>query len=108
MSATTGNLFADIPAADNAGEIFESLLQHGTTRIERIISRGHSSPDSGWYRQEHSEWVVVLRGAALISYDSGEEFRLEQGAYLNIPAGTAHRVVWTAPNVETVWLAVHY
>jgi cupin 2 domain-containing protein len=108
MSGATGNLFAAIPSAAGDGEIFEQLLQHGATRIERIISRGHTSPENGWYRQEHNEWVVVLRGGALVSYDSGEEFRLSEGGYLNIPAGTAHRVAWTCPEVETIWLAVHY
>ena len=46
--------------------------------------------------------------SALVEYRSGEEFRLEEGSHLNIPAGTAHRVAWTAPDTETVWLAVHY
>lgn len=107
MNSTTGNLFSAI-GAQSDGEIFEQLQAHGATRIERIISRGHTSPESGWYLQQQNEWVVVLRGGAIIRYDSGEEFHLEEGGYLNIPAGTAHRVAWTSPEVETVWLAVHY
>jgi cupin 2 domain-containing protein len=101
------NIFSAIPDALDS-EIFELLAAGGDTRIERIISRGQSSPDSGWYNQPQSEWVIVLRGSALLEYQSGEAFRLEEGSHLNIPAGTAHRVAWTASDTETVWLAVHY
>lgn len=107
MDSSTGNLYSAIPAASE-GEVFDQLLEHGATRIERIVSRGHTSPESGWYLQPQNEWVVVLRGAATIRYESGEEFQLGEGGYLNIPAGIAHRVAWTSPGVETVWLAVHY
>ncbi len=105
--ARPDNIFAAIPDVFDE-ETFELLAAGGDTRIERIISRGQSSPDSGWYDQSQSEWVIILRGSALVEYRSGEEFRLEEGSHLNIPAGTAHRVAWTAPDTETVWLAVHY
>ena len=36
-------------------------------------SRGQSSPAQGWYDQDHDEWVVVLRGAAVIAYPDGNE-----------------------------------
>jgi hypothetical protein len=31
---------------------------------------------------------------------------LEPGDYINIPAHLKHRVEWTDPDIETVWLAV--
>ena len=105
--ARPDNIFSAIPDAFDK-ETFELLAAGGDTRIERIISRGQSSPGSGWYDQSRSEWVIVLRGSALVEYQSGEEFRLEEGSYLDIPAGTAHRVAWTDPDRETIWLAVHY
>ena len=33
---------------------------------------------------------------------------LNPGDYINIPSHTRHRVEWTEPDTETVWLAVHY
>jgi cupin 2 domain-containing protein len=77
-------------------------------RIERIVSRGHSSPETGWYDQEQNEWVVVLRGAASVVFEDGRSIDLKEGDFLDIPAHSRHRVDWTDPKAATVWLAVHY
>jgi len=101
------NIFADIP--DNLEtELFERLAGGGQVTIERIISRGHASPASGWYDQETSEWVIVLRGEARLSFEDRASVLLRAGDYLNLPAHRKHRVDWTAPDRETVWLTVHY
>ena len=34
------------------------------TKIERIVSRGHASPEDFWYDQEENEWVMVVKGTA--------------------------------------------
>lgn len=101
------NIFEVIPEA-LAGEVFSTIVQSDTVRIERIISKGHTSPPSGWYDQEQAEWVLVLRGEAVISYPTGEEARLTAGSHINIPAHTRHKVKWTTTETETVWLAVYY
>lgn len=101
------NIFEALPA-DLDAEVFENLVQSERVRIERIISRGHGSPVSGWYDQAQDEWVLVLRGEAVIAYASGEKVNLAAGDHINIPAHTRHRVDWTTPETETVWLAVHY
>jgi len=101
------NLFDAMPA-DLTREAFDTLLRRDNLRIERIVSRGHSSPQSGWYEQVGGEWVLVLQGAAVIAYDDGEEVRLEAGGYVDIPPNRRHRVKWTEPDIETIWLAVHY
>ncbi len=105
--SNTKNLFTDIPQ-DLDTEVFDTLLQSGDTRIERIISKGHKSPESGWYDQEQHEWVMLLEGAATITFESGKETNLNKGDYLNIPAHTKHKVLWTDPSCETIWLAVFY
>ncbi|MEK6765024.1 MAG: phosphoribosylaminoimidazole carboxylase, partial [Planctomycetota bacterium] len=33
---------------------------------------------------------------------------MKPGDYINIPAHKKHRVEWTDPEGETIWLAVHY
>ena len=101
------NIFKAIPD-QLTEEIFEPLVESGSVRIERIISRGHASPASGWYDQQHNEWVIVLRGEAVLVFEDGRSVTLQEGDYLNIPAHSKHRVEWTVPDVETVWLAVHY
>jgi len=101
------NIFGSIPD-DLDDEFFDILIQHQSVKIERIISKGHASPPSGWYNQDENEWVIVLKGEAIVVIENKEELHLRAGDHLNIPAHTKHKVTWTSPNTETVWLAVHY
>jgi len=77
-------------------------------RIERIVSRGHVTAPNEWYDQKRSEWVLVLRGRALITFAEKASVTLEEGDYVNIAAHERHRVEWTSPDEDTIWLAVHY
>ncbi len=104
----TGNLFADLPAR-LAHEEVTTLVSAPTVRIERIVSRGQSSATDFWYDQPQAEWVIVLAGAATVTFaDDAAAVRLAPGDYLHIPAHCRHRVDWTDPAQATVWLAVHY
>lgn len=101
------NIFDCIP--ENLDEeIFQQLVDGDNVRIERIISRGHSSPESGWYDQDRNEWVLVLKGEAVLLLEDEQTVNLKAGDYINIPAHKKHRVEWTDPDSETIWLAVHY
>ncbi|HED32691.1 MAG TPA: cupin domain-containing protein [Gammaproteobacteria bacterium] len=97
----------DMPE-DMSEEVFELIVQSPTVKIERIISRGHSSPESGWYDQDKNEWIIVMKGEAIICFEGDKDIRLKNGSYLNIPAHSKHKVKWTDPDVETIWLAVYY
>jgi cupin 2 domain-containing protein len=33
---------------------------------------------------------------------------MKTGDFINIPAHQKHRVEWTEPEEETIWLAIHY
>jgi len=101
------NLLTSIPV-ESAGEVFEQILNAGALRIERIVSRGHASPESGWYDQDEEEWVLVLQGSGKIHFEDGPEFLLGPGDCLNISAHQKHRVTWTDPAGPTIWLAVFY
>ncbi|ANS87049.1 hypothetical protein VSVS12_03340 [Vibrio scophthalmi] len=101
------NLLSDIPTSLPA-EVFEELINTAGVRIERIISHGHTSPEQGWYDQAEHEWVLVLSGFGVIEYDDGQVFHLQHGDYLNIPAQQKHRVIETAADEPTVWLAMFY
>jgi cupin 2 domain-containing protein len=100
------NLFDDLPAG-LPEELTQTLLSAAGLRIERIVSRGHASPDDFWYDQPRHEFVVLLRGAARVRFEDGE-VELMTGSFLNIPAHRRHRVEWTDPHQPTIWLAVHY
>ncbi|ENN6811638.1 cupin domain-containing protein [Vibrio fluvialis] len=101
------NLFETIPA-ELLNEQFTDLLRHHHVRIERILSKGHTSPESGWYDQDEHEWVLVLQGCGTVEFDNGESTTLNVGDYLNIPAHTRHKVCYTSPDQFTLWLAVFY
>lgn len=102
-----GNLFSSLPDALHE-EQFENLLELGRCRIERIVSQGQSSPEGYWYDQPRDEWVVLLRGQAMLEFsEPGQRMRLEEGDYVMIPAHCRHRVAWTDPNQPTIWLAIH-
>jgi cupin 2 domain-containing protein len=102
-----GNLFESIPGKLSE-ELFSELVRAGNVRIERIVSKGHSSPATGWYDQADNEWVVVLKGEARLAFEDGSEVHLTAGSHITIAAHTKHKVVWTTLDTETIWLAVHY
>jgi cupin 2 domain-containing protein len=102
------NLFSSIPGRIPS-ELFETLAENSSVRIERIVSHGHASPDGFWYDQPRNEWVVVLKGAARLRFE-GETSPVEMGVgdAVLIPARRRHRVDRTTPDGPTVWLAVHF
>jgi len=101
------NLLTDVPA-DLPEELVQTLLTAPGLRIERIVSRGHHSPDGFWYDQPEHEWVLLLSGVARLRFEGEEPFELTPGQHVHIPAHRRHRVEWTDPDRATVWLAVHY
>ena len=107
MTSSMNNIFEHIPV-EISSELFETLLSGENLRIERIVSKGQVSPATGWYDQDEHEWVLVLKGAAVIEFAEHAPIHLHGGSYLNIAAHTRHKVAWTDPYVETVWLAIFY
>jgi cupin 2 domain-containing protein len=102
------SFFENIPA-ELPEELFETLVAAGRVRIERIVSRGHASPEGFWYDQEENEFVVLLQGRAGLRMDGADApLVLKPGDYVDIPAHVRHRVEWTDPSGATIWLAVHY
>ncbi len=81
------------------------LTGRGGARVERIVSRGQASPPGFWYDQDEDEWVIVLRGRARLELEGGAVLELAAGDWVDLPAHCRHRVDWTDPEVETVWLA---
>ena len=102
------NLFAELPT-NTSREIFERLAEGKQFHLERIVSRGHTTPPGEWLTQDQDEWVVLLKGSAqLLFHGENKTISLGPGDYLLIPAHTRHRVEWTPTDQETVWLAIHF
>ncbi len=102
------NVFKDIPEKMRE-EVFELLLQTPHLKLERIISKGHVTPPGRWYDQEMNEWVLLLKGSASLLFEGQSELQhLQPGDSVFIPKHRRHRVEWTDPLEETVWLALHY
>ena len=101
------NLLAGIPRA-LAEEWSERLAGNDGARVERIVSRGHASPPDFWYDQTQSEWVMVVQGSARLRFDDGTVVELRAGDHTTIPPHARHRVDATAPDQDTVWLAVFF
>ena len=101
------NIYGALPISSNK-EIFEELLKTNNVTIERIISAGHRSPESGWYDQEKNEWVLVLKGKATLAFEDQLTIDLNEGDYINIPSNKKHKFTCTDPDRETIWLAIHH
>ena len=102
------NIFSDVQK-QTSDEALETILQAQKFKIERIISHGHATAEGEWYDQDKDEWVLVLKGNAGLLFEGDDEtIAMKTGDYINIPAHRKHRVEWTDPEEETVWLAIHY
>jgi len=108
MTEPSGNLLVGLPAA-GPGEAFETLVEGDGVVIERIVSAGQATPPGEWLVEDRQEWVMLLAGAARLRFErEPAPHPLVPGDWLVIPAGTLHRVEWTAADEPTIWLAVHY
>ncbi|MDI9636219.1 cupin domain-containing protein [Geitlerinema splendidum] len=101
-----GNILQKIPAA-LPDEVFDTIVSSENIKIERIISKGHCSPPGFWYDQDQSEWVLLVKGEAKLSLEH-ETVLLKPGDYVNIKPHIKHRVEWTTPEEETIWIAIFY
>jgi cupin 2 domain-containing protein len=102
------NIFENIPN-DISKEVTKKIFESKKIRIEKIISKGHSSPKGFWYDQEENEWVILLKGKAKLLFENEtESVLLSEGDFVNIPSHTKHRVEWTEASAVTIWLAIFY
>jgi len=102
---SVSNIF-DFSLESVDAEVFEDIVKSEHVRVERTLSKGHSSPKDGWYDQDENEWVIVLQGNGRLVFDDGTEIELDAGDHVNLSAHKRHRVVWADPDNVTVWLAV--
>ncbi len=104
------NIFDEIPV-DKKNEKFFEILQSKNVKIEKIVSNGQISPENFWYDQEENEFIIILKGEAVLQIVENQKIKsinLKEGDYLNIKSHIKHRVEYTSQNQPTIWLAVFY
>jgi len=102
------NIF-EIPDNSSGEEIFEDILKKDNLewfRLERIISFGNRSPEEGWYDQQWNEWVMVVKGEAVLEFETGASTELITGDHIFIEKNVKHKVSYTSD--DCVWLALHF
>ncbi len=87
-------------------ETFQTLLDLPGIRLEQIISNGQASAEGFWYDQKQPEWVMLVRGEAVLRFDPGGDVTLKTGDYLLIAANARHRV--ESVSADALWLALHF
>lgn len=108
MIPVVRNLFAPSAMAENPrqreAEEVRPLIQAESFRLEHLVSHGQASPPGFWYDQPEDEWVLLLRGRAMLAFEAGT-LDLVAGDSLTIPARLRHRV--ESASKDAVWLALH-
>ena len=104
MSIQVKNILRPSAVAIGSEE-FLTLLETEAVKVQRIVSHAAKSPEQFWYEQSYTEWVMVVRGHAVLEFEGAEQVKLKEGDYLTIAPHARHRVEETAP--ETIWLVVH-
>lgn len=99
--------FYDTKTSDVNYEKFFEIFKNEVIKIEKIVSYGQTSPENFWYEQKESEFVLILKGNAILEFEE-ETMVLNEGDAVNIPALTKHRVKQTSLEEPTIWLAVFY
>jgi cupin 2 domain-containing protein len=108
VATEKNNLFESIPR-EMREEFIEALAGRDGVRVERIVSRGHTSSGGFWYDSNDTEWVIVIRGRARLRFEADDEVvDLGPGDHVTIPPHARHRVESTAPGQDTIWLAVRF
>jgi cupin 2 domain-containing protein len=101
----TGSMFDDVPAKLDAEQVTD-LVREGGVCIKRIVSTGHAT---GWLDPDDEEWVIVLKGAAVLRFEEGNrKLTMRPGDWCYISTGCRHRVEETSDKEPTVWIAVHF
>ena len=101
----TGNIFENVPWSLDEEQALD-LAGAGSTRVQRILSTGHTT---GWIDPDDDEWVIVLQGRGVLRFADGDRvLSMGPGDWCHIPSGCRHRVEETAPDEPTIWIAVHF
>lgn len=111
------NILRDVNPA-----LIESVIETKDLRIERVVSHGQVSSPASYCEPIANQFVLLLEGQARLEVEKekvgsmprggrlleNKKVNLIPGDYISIPQHTRHRVDWTSPDEETVWLSVYF
>lgn len=103
MPPVVKNIMEPAPGEE---EKFRTLLDTSGLRLQQIVSNGCASGEGFWYDQKQPEWVMLVRGSAVLRFEPGGDVPLKAGDFLTIPAHSRHRV--ESVSSDAVWLALHF
>ena len=63
------NIFSQIPS-DLKDEFFEDIVSKDGVNVQRIVSKGHKTTEFDWFDQDTNEWVILLQGEAVLSFEN--------------------------------------
>ncbi len=89
-------------------EFFETIFQNENIKVERIISYGNTTPTDFWYDQDEYEFVILLKGNAILEFEKSEKISMNPGDFILIEPHQKHRVVYTSTEEHTFWLTVFF
>ncbi len=98
------NVFEQIEEEEGVEKTY-SLLSLKEFELEKIVSYGQATPKGHWYDQKHDEWVILVKGTAVLRFDGEHLMTLNPGDFLTIPANQKHRVDQCSN--DAIWLALH-
>lgn len=89
---------------DGCEEYTETMLSGDNWRLERIISRGHVSPEGFWYEQNEDEWGRGAPRRGRNHVGRRNEMHVKKRRKRAYSAKCRHRVSRTSENPECIWL----
>ena len=101
-----GNLLDNLAGVGHGCEFLETISSSDNVRIERILSRGQTTPDGQYYDQDWTEYVFVLQGHAKLEIE-GIVCELNEGDWRCLLPRVKHRVTQTSIDPPCLWLAIH-
>jgi cupin 2 domain-containing protein len=104
MKPIIRNLFAQT-ASPTGEEVIHPLLDGKSFRLESIHSFAQPTPKGFWYDQDTEEWVLLVKGSAVLEFEGDGMLELKSGDHLVIPPHSRHRVDFTSP--DAIWIALH-
>ncbi len=107
---TVRNIFDLTKVQSFEQEVFEEILKGGRFKVERIVSKGHVTPEGYWYDQDQDEWVMLVQGEAVLEIETEGvgAVTLNPGDFILLPAHRRHRVIFTSWEPECIWIALHF
>jgi cupin 2 domain-containing protein len=107
MYLHTGNFFNVSHLENVEKERMERMAGSAHLCIERIVSNGESGINNKWYDQDNDEWVILLKGKAVLEFEDNLTLELTEGDYVLIPAHLRHKVTEASRKPNCIWLALH-